>query len=176
MSSTVNLDMCLIASKGLLPETTLHKVFMDTLEELNGSISKNILSINNKNIGKISLKERIILQTYSEHANEVRRATEELREVFTRRAKVAIDNYSYELEQEKKRAQESDLAYAELMKRINSIDKQIEEQQHAIKKQEMSSCDAIVLELKEAAENQGYDIVEEKTNNGVQLQFIRRIY
>ena len=53
---------------------------------------------------------------------------------------------------------------------------QIEEQQHAIKKQEMSSCDAIVLELKEAAENQVYDIVEEKTNNGVQLQFIRRIY
>ena len=176
MSSTVNLDMCLIASKGLLPETTLHKVFMDTLEELNGSINNSVLSINNNRIGKISLKDRIIIQTYSEHANEVRRATEELREVFTRRAKVAIDNYYYELEQEKKRAQESDLAYAELMKRINFIDKQIEEQQKAIKKQEMSSCDAIVLELKEAAENQGYDIVKEKTNNGVQLQFIRRTY
>ena len=176
MSSTVNLDMCLIASKGLLPETTLHKVFMDTLEELNGSINNSVLSINNNRIGKISLKDRIIIQTYSEHANEVRRATEKLREVFTRRAKVAIDNYSYELEQEKKRAQESDLAYAELMKRINSIDKQIEDQQKAIKKREMSSCDAIVLELKEAAENQGYDIVEEKTNNGVQLQFVRRTY
>ena len=62
------------------------------------------------------------------------------------------------------------------MKRINSIDNQIEDQQKAIKKQEMSSCDAIVLELKEAAENQGYDIVEEKTNNGVQLQFVRRTY
>jgi len=144
MSSIVNLDMCLIASKGLLPETTLHKVFMDTLEELNGSINNSVLSINNNRIGKISLKDRIIIQTYSEHANEARRATEELREVFTRRAKVAIDNYSYELEQEKKRAQESDLAYAELMKRINSIDKQIEDQQKAIKKQEMSSCDAIV--------------------------------
>lgn len=176
MSSTVNLDMCLIASKGLLPETTLHKVFMDTLNELNGSVNNNILSINNRNIGKISLKDRIIIQTYSEHADMVKKATEELREAFTRRAKVAIDNYSYELEQEKKRAQESDLAYAELMKRINSIDKQIEDQQKAIQKQEMSSCDAIVLELKEAAENQGYDIVEEKTNNGVQLQFIRRAY
>lgn len=176
MSSTVNLDMCLIASKGLLPETTLHKVFMDTLEELNGSIDNSVLSINNNRIGKISLKDRIIIQTYSEHAYEVRRATEELREVFTRRAKVAIDNYSYELEQAKKRVQESDLAYAELMKKINSIDKQIEDQQKAIKKQEMPSCDAIVLELKEAAENQGYDIIEEKTNNGVQLQFIRRVY
>ena len=176
MSSTVNLDMCLIASKGLLPIEELHKVFNDTLCELNGTITNGILKINDKSIGKISLKDRIIVQTYSEHANEVRIATEKLREVFTRRAKVAIDNYSYELEQEKKRAQESDLAYAELMKRINSIDKQIEEQQKAIKKQEMSSCDAIVLELKEAAENQGYDIVEEKTNNGVQLQFIRRTY
>ena len=176
MSSTVNLDMCLIASKGLLPIEELHRVFNDTLCELNGIITNGILRINDKNIGKISLKDRIIIQTYSEHANEVRRATEELREVFTRRAKVAIDNYSYELEQEKKRAQESDLAYAELMKRINSIDKQIEDQQKAIKKQEMSSCDAIVLELKEAAENQGYDIVEERTNNGVQLQFVRRTY
>lgn len=176
MSSTVNLDMCLIASKGLLPIEKLHKVFNDTLCELNGTITNGILRINDKNIGKISLKDRIIVQTYSEHANEVRRATEELREVFTRRAKIAIDNYSYELEQEKKRAQESDLAYAELMKRINSIDKQIEDQQKAIKKQEMPSCDAIVLELKEAAENQGYDIVEEKTNNGFQLQFVRRTY
>lgn len=176
MSSTVNLDMCLIASKGLLPQDKLHEVFVDTLQELNGSINNNVLCINNKNIGKISLKDRIIVQTYSEHANEVRKVTEELRNVFTRRAQIAIRNYEFQLEQEKKRAQESDLAYAELMKRINSIDKQIEEQQKAIKKQEMSLCDAIVLELKEAAENQGYDIVEEKTNNGVQLQFIRRAY
>lgn len=176
MSSTVNLDMCLIASKGLLPQDKLHEVFVDTLQELNGSINNNVLCINNKNIGKISLKDRIIVQTYSENANEVRKATEELRNVFTRRAQIAIRNYEFQLEQEKKRAQESDLAYAELMKRINSIDKQIEDQQKAIKKQEMSSCDAIVLELKEAAENQGYDIVEEKTNNGVQLQFVRRTY
>ena len=176
MSSIVNLDMCLIASKGLLPQTTLHKVFMDTLKELNGSICNDVLSINNNRIGKVSLKDRIIVQTYSENINMVKQSTEWLREVFTRRAKVAIENYFYELEQEKKRAQESDLAYAELMKRINFIDKQIEEQQHAIKKQEMSSCDAIVLELKEAAENQGYDVVEEKNNNGVHLQFIRRIY
>lgn len=176
MSSTVNIDMCLIASKGLLPETKLHEVFMDTLKELNGSINDNILSINNKNIGKISLKDRIIIQTYSEHANMVSQATEKLREVFSRRAKVAVDNYSYELEQEKKRTQESDLAYEELMKRINTIDKQIEDQQKAIKKQEMSSCEAIVEELKEAAENQGYEITEEKTSNGVQLQFIRRTY
>ena len=46
----------------------------------------------------------------------------------------------------------------------------------AISKQNMSSCEAMALELKEAAENQGYDIVENKTEEGIQLQFIRRIY
>lgn len=176
MSSIVNLDMCLIASKGLLPIEKLHEVFKDTLCELNGRIENNVLSINNNKIGKVSLKDRIIIQTYSENVNNVKRLTQELRDTFSRRAKVAINNYSYELEEEKKRAQESDLAYAELMKRINFIDKQIEEQKHAIKKQEMSSCNAIVLELKEAAENQGYEVIEEKNNNSVQLQFIRRIY
>jgi len=176
MSSTVNIDMCLIASKGLLPTKKLHEVFNDTLSELNGNIQNGILFINNNRIGKVSLKDRIIIQTYSERAKSVKNATEELRNTFTRRAKMAINNYSYELEQEKKRAQESDLAFAELEKRIKSIDKKIDEQQHAIKKQGMSSCDAIVLELKESAENQGYDIVEEKTNNGVQLQFVRRAY
>lgn len=176
MSSTVNIDMCLIASKGLLPTSRLHEVFIDTLKELNGCITNGVLSINDTKIGRISLKDRIVVQTYSENARIVQAQTDLLRKTFTRRSEVAVKNYSYELEQEKKRAQESDLAYAELMKKVNSIDKQIEEQQRAIQKQEMPSCEAIVLELKEAAENQGYDIVEEKTNEGTQLQFVRRIY
>ena len=176
MSSTVNIDMCLIASKGLLPTNKLHEVFLDTLKELNGCISNGILSINNTRIGKISLKDRIVVQTYSENARLVQSQTDLLRKTFTRRSEVAVKNYSYELEQEKKRAQESDLAYEELVKKVNSIDKQIKEQEKAIQKQEMPSCEAIVLELKEAAENQGYDIVEEKTESGTQLQFVRRIY
>ena len=176
MSSTVNIDMCLIASKGLLPTNKLHEVFLDTLKELNGCISNGILSINNTRIGKISLKDRIVLQTYSENARLVQSQTDLLRKTFTRRSAVAVKNYSYELEQEKKRVQESDLAYEELVKKVNSIDRQIMEQEKAIQKQEMPSCEAIVLELKEAAENQGYDIVEEKTESGTQLQFVRRIY
>ena len=176
MSSTVNIDMCLIASKGLLPTNKLHEVFLDTLKELNGCISNGILSINNTRIGKISLKDRIVVQTYSENARLVQSQTDLLRKTFTRRSEVAVKNYSYELEQEKKRAQESDLAYEELVKKVNSIDKQIKAQEKAIQKQEMPSCEAIVLELKEAAENQGYDIVEEKTEQGTQLQFVRRIY
>ena len=176
MSSTVNIDMCLIASKGLLPTAKLHEVFLDTLKELNGNITNGILSFNNTRIGKISLKDRIVVQTYSENANYVQQQTKLLRDTFTRRSKIAVQNYSYELEQEKKRAKESEIALAELEKRLKAIDNKIQEQEKAIQKQEMPSCEAIVLELKEAAKNQGYDIVEEKTNEGTQLQFVRRIY
>lgn len=176
MSSIVNLDMCLIASKGLLPVNILHDVFKDTIKELNGVITNDILTINGTRIGKISLMDRIVVQTYSENVNFVTSKTKEIREVFTRRSQIAIKNYRYELEQEKRRIQESDLAFAELQKRIEQADKKILEQEHATEKQQMSSCEAIVLELKEAAENQGYDITEEKTKEGVQLQFVRRVY
>lgn len=175
MSSTVNIDMCLIASKGLLPIDTLHRVFKDTVEELNGSISKDgSLVLDGKIVGIVSLKERIIVQT-SRYNNSMSKI-ENLREIFNRRSDVAIKNYKYQLEQEKKSIQESNLAEEELRKRIELADKKIQEQEIAIQKQELSSCEAIVLELKEAAENQGYDIVEEKTEEGTQLQFIRRVY
>ena len=49
MSSTVNIDMCLIASKNLLPIETMHSIFLDTLNELNGEIKNDTLFINNKN-------------------------------------------------------------------------------------------------------------------------------
>lgn len=176
MSSIVNLDMCLIASVGLLPTNILHNVFMDTLKELNGYINDNILVINNCDIGKISLKDRIVVQTYSEYRNVAMKQTELLRETFNRRADIAIKDYRYQLEQEQKRIKESNLALEELNKRIKENENRIIQQEKAIKKQEMSSCEAIVIELKEAAENQGYDIVEEKTDEGVQLQFIRRYY
>ena len=162
MSSIVNLDMCLIASVGLLPTNILHNVFMDTLKELNGYINNNILVINNCDIGKISLKDRIVVQTYSEHRNIAMKQTELLRETFNRRANVAIKDYRYQFEQEQKIIKENE--------------NKLIQQEKAIKKQELSSCEAIVLELKEAAENQGYDIVEEKNDEGVQLQFIRRYY
>lgn len=176
MSSIVNLDMCLIASKGLLPEPMLHEVFYSTLNELNGTIHKGILLINNIAIGKITLKDRIIVQTYNENVSLVKKQTILLRENFTRRADIAIKNYAYELEQEKKRAYESNMALEELNARIRETEKLQKKQVEAIKRQNMDACEAIVAELKEAADNQGYDIIEEKTEEGAQLQFIRRVY
>lgn len=176
MSSRVNINMCLIASKGLLPTNKLHEVFMETLSELNGTINNGVLYINDFRVGLLSLKERIVIQTYSEHAEQVKTKTTKLREIFSRRAQVAIDDYKRELEIEKKKLECSDLEYTELLKRIEETDRKIKEQAQAVKKQQMSSCEAIVLELKEAAENQGYDILEEKTDEGIELQLIRRIY
>ncbi len=176
MSSIVNLDMCLIASKGLLPKEKLHQVFLETLPEINGLIKNNVLYIDNQSIGSISLKDRIVIQTYSERASFAKNKTNELRNVFTRRSQVALENYKNELVEEKKRIEESNLAYEELKKRIEESENKIAQQEKAISKQNMPSCEAMALELKEAAENQGYDIVENKTEEGIQLQFIRRIY
>lgn len=176
MSSIVNLDMCLIASKGLLPKEKLHEVFLETLPEINGTIKNNVLYIDNQTIGTISLKDRIVIQIYSERASFVKNKTNELRNVFTRRSQVEVENYKNELEEEKKIFEESNLAYEELRRRIKENENKIVQQEKAISKQNMSSCEAMALELKEAAENQGYDIVENKTEEGIQLQFIRRIY
>ncbi len=176
MSSVVNLDMCLIASKGLLPKEKLHEVFLETLPEVNGIIKNNILYIDNQPIGSISLKDRIVVKTYSERALLAKNKTTELRNVFTRRSQVAIEDYKNELETEQRRLKESNLAYEELKKRIKENQNKIEQQEKAIVKQNMSSCEAMTLELKESAENQGYDVVENKTEEGIQLQFIRRIY
>ena len=176
MSSIVNIDMCLIASTGLLPNNILHEVFMDTLNELNGHILNNVLYIDNNQIGKISLKNRIVIQTYNENQKMIKKKTEELRNTFTRRSQVAIENYEEQLKEEKRRIQESNLAYNELLREINKIDKAIEVQAKAVEKQKLPSCEAMVFELKESAENQGYDVLEEHTKDGVELQFIRRVY
>lgn len=176
MSSIVNLDMCLIASKGLLPKEKLHEVFLETLPEVNGIIKNNVLYINNLPIGSVSLKDRIIVKTYSECALLAKNKTNELRNIFTRRSQVAIENYKNALETEQRRLEESNLAYEELKKRIMENQNKIEQQEKAIFKQKMSSCEAMALELKESAENQGYDVVENKTEEGIQLQFVRRIY
>lgn len=176
MSSIVNINMLLIAAKGLLPTNKLHEVFLDTLKELNGTVKNGVLFINDLRIGLLSMKDRIVIQTYSEHKLVVIAKTNELREVFTRRASVAIEDYKSELENEKKKIEQSDLAYNDLMKRIQEVDYKIKAQKSAASKQQMPSCEAMVLELKEAAENQGYDIAEEKTEEGIQLQFIRRAY
>ena len=71
---------------------------------------------------------------------------------------------------------QSNLEILELKKRLSIIESKIESQDKAIKRQQMESCQAMVEELKDAAINQGYDIIEEKNENGIQLQFVRREY
>ena len=176
MSSIVNLDLSLIASKGLLPNDIMAKVFKECLKECHGFIDNNILYIDNACVGKITINDRIIVQTSSEALEDVKRLTEDLRSLFTKRSSVEIKNYQSFLSEKKKQLKQTSLVDEQIKKAIAELEKTEQEVNKAIERQQMTSCEAIVEELKEAAFNQGYDIEESKTENGIQLQFVRRVY
>lgn len=176
MSSSVNIDLCLISSANLLPKKEMNEIFLEAVNELGGKISNNILVLNGINIGKLSIGTRIVVQTYTENADFVKKSTEELRKIFTRRSNNANANYIARLEEERKRIEQSNLEFAEFEKQLNSINKSINSSKKAAERQKMSSCDAIKDELIESAINKGYDVVENNVNGEIQLQFIRREY
>lgn len=176
MSSRVNINMLLISSKGLLDKERILKIFNEALVECNGSIKNNLLYINNLAIGKLFINERIVVETYTEHREKVLKSTETLREIFNRRVKIAVKNTQNDLINEKNRLMKSELELEELERKLKTIDDTILVQNNALIKQEMPVCEAMVAELKETATNQGYDIIEEETESGIQLQFIRRTY
>jgi uncharacterized FlaG/YvyC family protein len=176
MSSIVNLNILLVASTGLLPHERLLKVFDRALVEVNGSIQNGILNINNQRVGKVYINNRIVVQTYSEYASQANTVVEGLRTVFNRKAEIEIQNYQDELNKKKQRLIQEQIDLIELEKKLKTLDNEIQLSNKAVKKQAMSSCEAMVVELKDAATNQGYCIVEEKTTNGMQIQFVRRDY
>lgn len=176
MSSSVNIDLCIISSANLLPEEEMKSIFEEAVCELGGVIKENVLFLDNKRIGKLTIGSRIIIQTYSENVNFVRETTEELRNIFTRRSQNANLNYIARMEEERKRLEQSNLEFSEFEKRIKAIDQSIESSQKAAERQKMSSCDAIKNELIESAINKGYDVVQNEVDGEIQLQFIRRAY
>ena len=176
MSSSVNIDLCLISSANLLPKKEMQEIFLEAVNELGGKITNNILILNGTNIGRLSIGSRIVIQTYSENANFVKQSTEKLRQIFTRRSKNANSNYIARLEEERKKIEQSNLEFAEFERQINAIEKNITSSKKAAERQKMSSCDAIKDELIESAINKGYDVVENNVNGEIQLQFIRREY
>ena len=176
MSSSVKLDLCLISSANLLPKQEMEKIFEDAVKELGGRIVDNILFLDNKQIGKLSIGSRIIIQTYSENVNFVINTTEKLRSIFTRRSEIANINYVARMEEEKRKLEQSNLEFAEFEKKIKTIDKDIKSSKKAAEIQKMSSCEAIKTELIESAINKGYDVVQNEINGEIQLQFIRREY
>lgn len=174
MSSTINLDMTLLAASNIVPQETMHKVFLSCVQEMGGEIKSNVLTIQGQRLGKIMMGQRIVLQYDSDGGFLKKR--EDLRDLFTRRIAVAQADYLHELDENERRLRESRAAEESLLAELAKIEKRKQKSMSAMQRQEKPSCEAIKEELCEAAEMKGYDVVEEQTEQGIQLQFVRREY
>lgn len=177
MSSTLTANMSLIASAHILPKNQMATIFEDCLKELGGEIRLGSLVVKGVKLGAINIGERIVLRYPVEFNDSNRSKLRELvRDTFTRRVDIAQKNYLAELERQKKEIEASNQALEEIKKNLEAIQKVEKKSKEAMERQRMSQCEAIKGELIDAAMAQGYEIAEEKTKEGVQLQFIRRSY
>ena len=177
MSSTVNMDMALISTSNIIPQDQLKRVFEECVKELGGVIQNNNLFLGKENLGKLNINSRIVLSFSSDYETskrgEVRRL---LRDTFTRRVAVAYENYLCELKKEKERLEKQAQVEEELLNSLKEVETKIERSKIGFERQNQSECDALKGEIIDAAVAQGYEVVEETTSQGIQLQFIRREY
>ena len=177
MSSTVNMDMVLISTSNIIPNEQLKNVFEECVKELGGIIQNNYLFLGKENLGKLTINNRIVLSFSSDYETSKRTEVRNLlRDTFTRRVAIAHENYLYELKKEKERLEEQSKVESELLNSLRDIETKIEKSEIGFERQNQSECDALKGEIIDAAIAQGYEVVEEKTSQGIQLQFIRRDY
>ena len=177
MSSTVNMDMALISTSNIIPQDQLRRVFEECVKELGGVIQNNNLFLGKENLGKLTINNRIVLSFSSDYETSKRAEVRKLlRDTFTRRVAIAHENYLYELKKEKERLEQQSRVEAELLNSLKEVENKIEKSEIGFERQNQSECDALKGEIIDAAVAQGYEVVEETTSQGVQLQFIRRDY
>ena len=177
MSSTVNMDMALISTSNIIPQDQLRRVFEECVKELGGVIQNNNLFLGKENLGKLTINNRIVLSFSSDYETSKRSEVRKLlRDTFTRRVAVVHENYLYELRKEKERLEKQSQVEAELLNSLKEVETKIEKSEIGFERQNQSECDALKGEIIDAAVAQGYEVVEETTSQGVQLQFIRRDY
>ena len=177
MSSTVNMDMTLISTSNIIPQDQLRRVFEECVKELGGVIQNNNLFLGKENLGKVTINNRIVLSFSSDYETSKRSEVRKLlRDTFTRRVAIAHENYLYELKKEKERLEEQSRVETELLKSLKEVETKIGKSEIGFERQNQSECDALKGEIIDAAVAQGYEVVEETTSQGVQLQFIRRDY
>ena len=177
MSSTVNMDMVLISTSNILPSNLLRAVFEESVKELGGTIQNGNLFLGKENLGKLTLNSRIVLSFSTDFDNSKRGQVRKLlRDTFTRRVSTAHENYLYQLKKEKEQLAEQNRVESMILESIKKIDEEIEKSEVGFERQQLSECDALKAEIVDAAIAQGYEVVEENTDSGVQLQFIRREY
>ena len=174
MSSIARVNMILIATKNLLPQTEMVKVFNDCLNEINGKILNNSLVINSVTIGRILIGDRIVVQTTSSQST-VLKQTEELRNLFSRRSEVAYRNYQDLLLDKEMETRRNITNQIELNKHIDAIQSEKNSSAIAYVRQQKDNCVALKEELIEEAEKQGYDVIDNSTEV-IQLQFVKRVY
>ena len=177
MSSTVNMDMALISTSNIIPQDQLRRVFEECVKELGGVIQNNNLFLGKENLGKLTINNRIVLSFSSDYETSKRAEVRKLlRDTFTRRVAIVHENYLYELRKEKERLEKQSQVEAELLNSLKEVETKIEKSEIGFERQNQSECDALKGEIIDAAVAQGYEVVEETTSQGVQLQFIRRDY
>lgn len=177
MSSTVNMDMALISTSNIIPQDQLRRVFEECVKELGGVIQNNNLFLGKENLGKLTINNRIVLSFSSDYETSKRTEVRKLlRDTFTRRVAIVHENYLYELRKEKERLEKQSQVEAELLNSLKEVETKIEKSEIGFERQNQSECDALKGEIIDAAVAQGYEVVEETTSQGVQLQFIRRDY
>ena len=177
MSSTVNMDMSIIASSFIVPQNMLKDVLEGCVNELGGKIRNNHLIIDGQDVGVLTINNRIVLSFSTDYENSKRTKTRELlRNLFTRRVQTAHENYLYNLRKEKARLEEESRVEAEMLESLKEVEQKIEKSELGFERQNLSECEALKAEIVDAAIAQGYEVVEEETSQGVQLQFIRREY
>ena len=177
MSSTVNMDMALISTSNIIPQDQLRRVFEECVKELGGVIQNNNLFLGKENLGKLTINNRIVLSFSSDYETSKRAEVRKLlRDTFTRRVAIAHENYLYELKKEKERLEQQSRVEAELLNSLKEVETKIEKSEIGFERQNQSECDALKGEIIDAAVAQGYEVVEETTSQGAQLQFIRRDY
>lgn len=177
MSSTVNMDMALISTSNIIPQDQLRRVFEECVKELGGVIQNNNLFLGKENLGKLTINNRIVLSFSSDYETSKRAEVRKLlRDTFTRRVAIAHENYLYELKIEKERLEQQSRVEAELLNSLKEVETKIEKSEIGFERQNQSECDALKGEIIDAAVAQGYEVVEETTSQGMQLQFIRRDY
>lgn len=177
MSSTVNMDMALISAANLLPHKVLCNEFFKCIEDLNGKIVNNSLFFENECLGRISTNNRIVLSFQSDYDTQKRMYyRKKIRDAFNKRIGVVHQNYIFELEQQKESLKKQAIAEKELLESLERVERTIEQSKKAYERQQLDECEALKAEIVDAAVAQGYEVIEEKKENGIQLQFIRRDY
>jgi hypothetical protein len=177
MSSVVrNINLHLICASNLLPKDEMINSFMDTIKELNLNVSNNTLIFGNGKTAKLTIGERIVIHTDSNHIGLIQKQIDLLRELFTKRAFVAQKNYQDQLLEQSYRANRENHDAIELKNIVDQLEMKIAKSEEALKIQQLPSCEALVEELKISAVNKGYEVLQIQNKDNVQLQFVRRQY